>query len=245
MPTKYLNVNEENLKKLISEGKSRIDISEILNAPLTTINSRMQKFKLNTSPYRKYDTKYLINKKFGRLTILKELPSITYTTNRSIKRLVLCKCDCGNEIEVRLSELTRGSKISCKCTLKEFLSSRNTNKSNNWAGHGEINSTYFTTLLKNAKKRKIEFNITIEEIWELFLKQNRKCALSGLDLKFKSRARISDGTASLDRIDSSKGYVLGNVQWLHKYINKMKLNHSDKDFIYYCKLVANKNNKLI
>ena len=44
-------------------------------------------------------------------------------------------------------------------------------------------------------------------------------------------------TASLDRIDSSKGYIKGNVQWVHKEFNKMKLDLLDKEFIDICKLV--------
>lgn len=41
-------------------------------------------------------------------------------------------------------------------------------------------------------------------------------------------------TASLDRIDSSKGYIEGNVQWLHKDINRLKINYSDEDLIQIC-----------
>ena len=49
---------------------------------------------------------------------------------------------------------------------------------------------------------------------------------------------IGQGTASLDRIDSSKGYVKGNVQWVHKDINKMKTDFEQSIFIKLCKSVA-------
>jgi len=45
-------------------------------------------------------------------------------------------------------------------------------------------------------------------------------------------------TASLDRIDSSKGYVKGNLQWVHKDINMMKNHYNQKYFIEICKKVA-------
>ena len=45
---------------------------------------------------------------------------------------------------------------------------------------------------------------------------------------------------SLDRIDSSKGYEIGNVQWVTKYINWAKNDLSQKDFIDLCIAVANK-----
>lgn len=47
-------------------------------------------------------------------------------------------------------------------------------------------------------------------------------------------------TASLDRIDSSKPYIIDNIQWVHKDINFMKRTYSHDYFIKLCKLVANK-----
>jgi hypothetical protein len=51
-------------------------------------------------------------------------------------------------------------------------------------------------------------------------------------------------TASLDRIDSSKGYIEGNVQWIHKHINKMKNNFNESYFIEICKKISQKNQNL-
>jgi hypothetical protein len=48
--------------------------------------------------------------------------------------------------------------------------------------------------------------LSIEDTWELFTKQECRCALSGLPLYFPSKRNKTDGNASLDRIDSSKGY---------------------------------------
>jgi len=45
-------------------------------------------------------------------------------------------------------------------------------------------------------------------------------------------------TASLDRIDSSKGYVRGNIQWVHIAINFMKHSLPEEEFIRWCCLVA-------
>jgi hypothetical protein len=44
-----------------------------------------------------------------------------------------------------------------------------------------------------------------------------------------------------DRIDSSKGYVVGNIQWVHKHINKMKNKYPQDHFIEMCRLVAENN----
>jgi len=47
--------------------------------------------------------------------------------------------------------------------------------------------------------------------------------LSGIDLEFsKTRKDTQNKSVSIDRIDNKKGYIIGNVQWIHKKINIMK-----------------------
>ena len=46
---------------------------------------------------------------------------------------------------------------------------------------------------------------------------------------------------SLDRIDSSKDYVLGNIQLVLKEVNYMKQSLSQEDFINICKKISNHN----
>jgi hypothetical protein len=65
----------------------------------------------------------------------------------------------------------------------------------------------------------------------LFERSNNRSALSGRYIEI-------DKTASLDRIDSSKGYITGNLQWLHKDINWMKNSFSQEDFIKLCRDVT-------
>lgn len=45
------------------------------------------------------------------------------------------------------------------------------------------------------------------------------------------------GDASLDRIDSSKGYIPGNVQWVDKRVNYMKQALPEGEFAELCRLV--------
>ena len=106
----------------------------------------------------------------------------------------------------------------------------------------------FITKMKDNRGRKIDFLISKEYVYNLFLKQNRKCALSGVEIKFADTSTLhSKGhtTASLDRIDSDRGYIEGNVQWLHKYVNIMKWKLSESDFLTWCSLIVNKNQKII
>jgi hypothetical protein len=73
----------------------------------------------------------------------------------------------------------------------------------------------------------------------LFLEQNQQCRFTGESLiMWGKRDGTYGGTASLDRIDSSKGYIIGNVQWVHKKIQHVKRNWSDEEFISLCEQVA-------
>ncbi len=104
-----------------------------------------------------------------------------------------------------------------------------------WKGYEEISATYWNNVLNGARNRKIKIEITIQDAWQLFLKQNKKCALTGQEIGFEA---CKSNTASLDRIDSKIGYVKGNLQWVHRDINFAKQSLSNEEFINLCKLVA-------
>lgn len=55
-----------------------------------------------------------INKKYNKLTIL----SIVKNDSEMWKTKVLCKCDCGNEKVITLSNITNGRTKSCGCIQK-------------------------------------------------------------------------------------------------------------------------------
>lgn len=108
-------------------------------------------------------------------------------------------------------------------------------------GHEEISGTYWTRAQRKAKMRGFAFEVTLPYAWDLYQCQRGQCALSGIPIVFSSTGAAHDGCASLDRIDSTKGYVPGNVQWVHKDVNKMKWDTSEPEFIRFCHLIAAKN----
>ncbi len=143
-----------------------------------------------------------------------------------------CMCDCGRTVLRTVSQFKAYK--SCGCLLK-----RTGRESPLWKGFGGISGAFWAGIRVSARKRKIPMKISIEECWELFLKQNQKCDLSGVQLRFGIRQK-DETTASLDRIDSRgrKPYILGNVQWVHKTVNKLKQNLDQERFKYLCELVA-------
>lgn len=62
--------------------------------------------------------------KFGRLTAISNLGRVQYPRTRSY--FWLCKCDCGNESVVGVSQLRDGSSLSCGCLRAERLLAANT-----------------------------------------------------------------------------------------------------------------------
>jgi hypothetical protein len=103
----------------------------------------------------------------------------------------------------------------------------------------DIPLSWFEEKRRRAIQRDKVFDIDIKYIWGIYLRQNRKCALSGLPLDFSKDTEI--GVVSLDRIKNDKGYVKRNIQLVHKDINFMKYVYDQKYFINMCKLVAENN----
>lgn len=174
----------------------------------------------------------IIGKTFNKLTCIKELPRPSHNTKNCH---FLFLCSCGNEYRGSGSNVVIGRAKQCrKCSRLQTLGINN----KLFTGAGEISGAWwFTHVVKGANMRKLEVDISIEEAWELFLNQNRKCRFTGLKLYFPE-TNTDLGTASFDRIDSSVGYIKGNVQWVYKDINIMKQAKSDKEFILLCKLVV-------
>lgn len=108
-------------------------------------------------------------------------------------------------------------------------------KHGKWSGHGELSLTQFNNNRNNARIRNIPFNVTIEELWDIYIAQNGRCALTGEEIGFVSAKR---GNASLDRIDSKCGYEINNVRWVHRDVNFAKQSLSDADFIELCRKVV-------
>ena len=184
------------------------------------------------------------------MAILQDLTGNQYTRLKVVERAPrtkngsarwICKCACGNTVEVGSKELRYGHTKSCGCLRRARGS-----ESNKWTGCGEISGEtwygiqYTAAGRRRSSKTAVDFTVTIEDMWQLFLEQDRCCALTGLPLHFVSRKSRSLGeqTASLDRIDSSCGYIPGNMQWVHKDINLMKNTLSQKRFIQMCALVT-------
>jgi hypothetical protein len=111
-----------------------------------------------------------IEKKYNRLTLVKELEPVKYSTQT--KRRFLCKCDCGNEKVILLAHLKSGKIKSCGCFNKEVSTERI--KTINTT-HGNYNhplwQTYYNMLRRCYSEHRDDYegyggrNIKVEDIW--------------------------------------------------------------------------------
>jgi len=140
----------------------------------------------------------------------------------------ICRCQCGVIKSIDGGHLRRGNTRQCRSCVE-------------WKPKDgiPISSKQWHAIQYNAKIRNIKFQLTRQQVYSVFQKQHGKCALTDLNIRlYINREPRSYGTASLDRIDSSKGYTKTNIQWVHKDINRMKSDLPEDKFIYYCSLIS-------
>lgn len=192
----------------------------------TTLNNDFRKTTIR---------KNFIGKKFGKSEV------IDYLGRKGNDTYWLCKCDCGREFpsSSRCLQRTCDTPACWECLI------RRGKRSHAWKGIGKVGKLVFTSYKLNAIDRGLEFELTLKYLADLFTRQRERCALTGRKLFFGKNSKDWNGrNASLDRIDSSKGYIKGNVQWIDKQLNNIKSNIPNNKFIDICFEVVNftKNN---
>lgn len=206
----------------------RLTIKEIGETKNINYSRARYHMKLYNIPRHKdvHNLKCMSGQKFGRLTVIERVAN---KPNSSMARW-LCKCDCGNEVTVNGGGLRYRRTNSCGCYKDEIT----------FKGYNTLSKMYWNQVINRAKRKNMLLEITIEQAWEQWEKQNGRCALTGQELSLL-RSYSNKQTASLDRIDNNKGYTKDNIQWVHKEINMMKHSRSNSRFIELCIQVAEYN----
>lgn len=189
-----------------------------------TLIKRMKEWGIeNPSSAERYANR-ILNKKYGRLTV-KEFAGI----DKFGKTLLKCVCDCGKNVTLNKSSLNRSLTKSCGCYKTEKLRIKHV---------GDLSPAYFRRCKDSSLERHHVFSVSMKYVWDTYIKQKGRCAITGVPIKF-----IADNnhggfqTASIDRIDSKKGYVKGNIQIVHKTINVIKWTLTMEEFEYWITMV--------
>lgn len=171
----------------------------------------------------------LTGRRFGKWTVIRRAENRSYSKTA----VYLCRCDCGSESIIPGYPLTSNKTRGCnKCR------DRSGYKGPTWTGYQEIPGKWFSKTKTNANRRGLEYSLEKEFVWRLFVSQYGRCALSGIPIHFGDVSVAGGCTASLDRIDSSKGYTEDNVQFVHAKINRLKMNMPQEEFLRWVRLIA-------
>ena len=170
----------------------------------------------------------LVGQKFGLLTVIKRAP------NQKKQVRYECQCECGKTTLSIGHNLVRGAIQSCGCRRK-----RTGPENPNWKGHGELSRRYWSLVLVGADERNLKVEISIEDAWKKYQEQQGRSAISGVPLILINLKNTTKQTASLDRIDSLRGYTLDNIQWIHKDLQWMKGTFSQLEFLSWTQIISN------
>lgn len=218
-------ISQEDLQRAYQiELLELVDISQQYGVSVTTVCKYLKKYDIpKRSNYIDFS-----GRKIGKLQVIEHLGIGHQGGGKHIRWK--CRCDCGNEVIAYSTHLSKVLFAQCaECACKARRSEL------------ELKNYMWTNIKRGAINRDLEFDIERDWAYELFLRQNRRCALSGVEIGFaECAADYNQGksTASLDRKDSSKGYTTSNVQWIHKAVNFMKGGMSDADLLEWCRRVV-------
>ena len=183
---------------------------------------------LRTQPYPSKD---LTNKRINRLVVLRFEEYRPDSKGRR-KSYYRCKCDCGNEAVISRNELKNG-RISCGCALEYFRKNilpKNAREMFSLPdGEASFNALY-ASYQDRCKRKQMEFEFTKKEFRKI---TSENCFFCGTKPLQSGRKRNNGSYLhnGIDRIDSSKGYVNGNVLPCCEICNKAKRDLSLDEFL--------------
>jgi hypothetical protein len=104
---------------------------------------------------------------------------------------------------------------------------------------------YLKEIINGAKGRsrnkKIEFNLSLPIVKDLYNKQKGLCAITGMQMTHTILKGRINTNISIDRINPSKGYIIDNIQLVCIVINIMKSTLTIDELKNYCNLILKYN----
>jgi hypothetical protein len=124
---------------------------------------------------------------------------------------------------------------SCASTHRNLHSDIGNRMKKNLAIGNAMRDEYtdFRYYVRKARARDPKMDLDLPYIKELWEKQGGRCAFTGIPLiqwDVKNGKKNTINLGSLDRIDSNKGYLKGNVQFISAALNMAKQDMNDSEF---------------
>lgn len=188
----------------------------------------IQKRKYTFTKLSENSLQALINSKEKQ----KEAAKIKWTTIKTNNKMICKVCDCEKEL-IHYSKINdKRHTIEYESWSSECKECERTRKNNEICKRAENNGLEYNIqkilidIKTRATKFKRDFDLDMPFLIELFNTQKGVCLYSGKQMVFNinSRERLS-----LDRIDSSLGYIKTNVAWCCWQANNIKQSLSIED----------------
>lgn len=125
-----------------------------------------------------------------------------------------CPSCSASKLVIEFYTSKRGDGLRGQCKICEQVRDKKRDRHKNRTLEGHL---YFGAK-DRARVNNMEFSITIKDIVVPDI-----CPALGIPL-FRSKGKPTDNSPSLDRLDSSKGYIKGNVNVISMKANRMKSN---------------------
>lgn len=170
--------------------------------------------------------------RYGRLVVAERLQNDDHS-----RSVFLCLCDCGNKHPVRGSFLTRKNGTrSCGCSHTDHLARIHKVCHRGW-GEAAKHAAYLQTK-GSATKRGHAWDLSEVQFHTLAQQPCRYCGRPPSNMTAPRYGRYGTYTYSgIDRIDSEKGYSVGNCATCCWTCNRAKNSMSEKDFMAWVKQV--------
>lgn len=89
-------------------------------------------------------------------------------------------------------------------------------------------------LRARARRKGLDCSLSTEDLMDLYSEQGGVCAISGVAMTMLRGDGRCGTNISVDRIDSTRGYVVGNVRLVCDRANTMRSDMSDVEMIWWC-----------
>lgn len=165
-------------------------------------------------------------------------------------KTIILKCEiCSKEFERPLGEHKRNQKLNRKSFCSRSCAGKRIGQTNFIKEYwGKYNSNLrvgserdifspFRQFIRSIKSRNFDHDISVEYLKELWEKQGGLCPYTGFQMILKRKRGLYQ--ASLDRIDPSKGYVKGNVEFVCLVVNYAKNGFSKEDLSEFFNKIRN------
>lgn len=191
--------------------------------------------KGNNDSYWKYKCVNCGHEGSARGNSIKKCPKSCVNCKMTYRTYDVVQVKCsGCDSNILSSSNHKSRYCSVACHLEAIARKVKSNRTRDING---LLTSIYTQAKNRAKRRAIEFNLPPNFIHELYIRQGGACARTSVTLLASDspgKSRSHKHTASIDRVDTNKGYTVDNVELVSYICNSAKNAFTHEDLYEFC-----------